>query len=157
MQISTFIVNNEMFALPSLQVEEFFRPMPITRVYGVDRRIDGLVNIRGRTAVVINMRRCLDVPPREPNESSEMILLETATGLVAEAKDLGLFAFDEPLVLCVDSVSHIHTLDGDDIHPPPANTLQPFVDGVVQTDKYYFTMISIRKLVDEIMQSPCPV
>ncbi|MCY2973123.1 MAG: chemotaxis protein CheW [Planctomycetota bacterium] len=156
MQISTFIVNNEMFALPSLQVEEFFRPMPITRVFGVDRRIDGLVNIRGRTAVVINMRRCLDVPPRASNELNEMILLETATGLVAEARDLGLFAFEEPLVLCVDSVSHIHTLDGDEIHPPPANTLQPFVDGVVQTEKYYFTMLSIKKLVDAIIHSQCP-
>jgi chemotaxis signal transduction protein len=157
MQISTFIVNNEMFALPSLQVEEFFRPMPITRVFGVDRRIDGLVNIRGRTAVVINMRRCLDVASREPHESNEMILLETATGLVEEARDLGLFAFEEPLVLCVDSVSHIHMLDGDEIHPPPANTLQPFVDGVVQTEKYYFTMLSIKKLVDAIIHSPYPI
>ena len=152
MQISTFVVNNEMFALPSFQVEEFFRTMPMTRVFGVDRRIDGLVNIRGRTAVVINMRRCLGIPPRGLNETSEMILLETASGLVAEARDLGLFAYEEPLVLLVDSVSHIHTLDGDEIHPPPANTDKPFVDGVVHTEKHYFTMLSVRKLVDAILE-----
>jgi len=147
MQISTFIIKDERFAVPSLVVEEYFRPLPITRVPGSDPRIDGLVNIRGRTAVVINMRRCLEVPPSGKPAAGEMILLETSQGLVDEAKSLGLYAFEEPVVLNVDSVAQIHRLGDETVHPSPPHVNQSFVDGVVQVDDLYFTMISIQKLV----------
>jgi chemotaxis signal transduction protein len=151
MQISTFLIQNEAFAVPSLVVEEYFRPLPITKVPGSNRCLDGLVNIRGRTAVVINMRTCFEVPPRDSGELGEMILLETSQGLVDEARELGLYAFDEPVVLSVDSVSQIFHLAADEIHPAPPHVNQPFVDGVIQLDEAYFTMVSIQKLIETIL------
>ena len=151
MQISTFYIKDEAFAVPSLVVEEYFRPLPITKVPGADRRIDGIVNIRGRTAVVINMRQCFDVPSRSISEPGEMILLETSQGLVAEARELGLYTFEEPIVLSVDSVSHIHQLADEEVHPAPPHVNQSFVDGVVQIDDHYYTMISIKKLIDALL------
>ena len=151
MQISTFLIDKEAFALPSLVVEEYFRPLPITKVPGSNRRIDGLVNIRGRTAVVINMRACFEVPERSPKQHGEMILLETDQGLVDEARELGLYAFDEPIVLNVDSVTQIYQLIDDEIHPAPPHVNQPFVDGVIHVNEAYFTMISIQKLIDAIL------
>ncbi|MFY7877861.1 MAG: chemotaxis protein CheW, partial [Pirellula sp.] len=71
MQISTFLIREEAFAIHSLLVEEYFRPLPITKVPGSNSRIDGLVNIRGRTAVVINMRRCFEIPQREMSAPGE--------------------------------------------------------------------------------------
>lgn len=157
MQISTFHVDRERFGLPALIVEEFFRPLPVTRVSGADWRIDGLVNIRGRTAVVFNLRACLGLPCPNPSGSSEMILMETAGGLVTEAREANLYAFEEPIVLSVDSVSQFFTVSPDEIHPPPAHISQRFLDGVVRTDKHFFTLISMKKLVDEILQISCEV
>lgn len=151
MQISTFLIQNEAFAVPSLVVEEYFRPLPITKVPGSNRRIDGLVNIRGRTAIVINMRNCFEVPSRAPDDLGEMILLETEQGLVDEARELGLYAFEEPVVLSVDSVSQIYQLIDDEIHPAPPHVNQPFVDGVIQVNEAYFTMISVQKLIETIL------
>jgi chemotaxis signal transduction protein len=151
MQLSTFYIKEESFAVPSLVVEEYFRPLPITKVPGSDRRIDGIVNIRGRTAVVVNMRQCFDVISRPSNEPGEMILLETTQGLVAEARELGLYTFEEPVVLSVDSVSHIHQLTDEEMHPAPPHVNQSFVDGVVQIDGNYYTMISIKKLIDALL------
>jgi len=151
MQISTFLIKDEKFAVPSLVVEEYFRPLPITLVPGSNSHIDGLVNIRGRTAVVINMRKCLDVSPRDESDLGEMILLETSQGLVAEARELGLYAFEEPVVLSVDAVSHIHHLIDEAIHPSPPHVNQCFVDGVIQVNDVYFTMISIQKLIAAIL------
>ncbi len=125
MQLSTFKINNESFAIPALIVEEFFRHMPVTRVYGADHRIAGMVNIRGRTAAVIDMRKCFSVPARSGDECGEMILLETASGLVAEARSMGLYAYEEPLVLSVDAITQIHPLDDDEIHPAPAHIDNP--------------------------------
>jgi purine-binding chemotaxis protein CheW len=152
MQISTFLIQNEAFAVPSLNVEEYFRPLPITKVPGSSPRISGLVNIRGRTAVVIDMRRCFEVPPRPSFELGEMILLETSNGLVEEARELGLYAFDESIVLSVDSVTQIHNLVDEETHPSPPHVNQPFVDGVIQVGENYFTMISIQKLIETVLQ-----
>ncbi len=152
MQISTFTIAEETFAIPALVVEEYFRPIPVTAVPGSDPRIDGLVNIRGRTAVVINVRKCLGLPPREPGQAGEMILLETTQRLVREALELGLKTFDESIVLSVDSASHIHHLVDEETHPSPPHVNQAFVDGVVCIADKYFTMLSVEKLISHLMQ-----
>jgi chemotaxis signal transduction protein len=152
MQISTFLIRDEAFAIHSLLVEEYFRPLPITKVPGSNSRIDGLVNIRGRTAVVINMRRCFEIPQRASSAPGEMILLETSLGLVDEAREMGLVAFDEPIVLNVDSVSQIHHLVDEEIHPAPPHVNQPFVDGVIRVQDKFFTLISIQRLIETVLQ-----
>lgn len=158
MQISTFKIDDETFAIPALLVEEFFRPLPVTKVPGCDPRIDGLVNIRGRTSVVVDMRRCFGLPSNEEaGVNSEMILLETEAGLVEEAKKLGLYAYEEPIVLRVDSTSPIYNLEGDDIHPPPAHVAQNFIEGVVSADNMYFTILSMKRLVAEILNGEAEV
>ena len=157
MQISTFNIRNEAFAIHSLLVEEYFRPLPITKVPGADPRIDGLVNIRGRTAVVVNMRRCFEVPARESTAHGEMIHLETTHRLVKEALESRLYAFDEPIVLNVDSVSQIHHLLDEEIHPSPPHVSQPFVDGVIRVQDKYFTLISIQKLIASLLQPEAQV
>lgn len=152
MQISTFLIADETFAIPSLVVEEYFRPLPTTIVPGADSRIDGLVNIRGRTAVVVNMRRCLGVSSRSSRHAGEMILLETTSRLVKEAVELGLRTFEESVVLNVDSASQIFHLVNEAVHPSPPHVNQEFVDGVVNIDDRYFTMISVEKLINHLMQ-----
>ncbi|MCC6508744.1 MAG: chemotaxis protein CheW [Pirellulaceae bacterium] len=151
MQISTFMIADETFAIPSLVVEEYFRPLPVTRVPGSDPRIDGLVNIRGRTGVVVNMRCCLGLEPRPVHQCGEMILLETTQRLVAEARDLKLTTFEESVVLNVDSASHIYHLIDEEKHPSPPHVNQLFVDGVVCIDEHYFTMLSVSKLIQHLL------
>ncbi len=153
MQISTFTIANEVFAIPSLVVEEYFRPLPVTRVAGADRRINGIVNIRGRTAVVLNLRQCLGIAPRSESLEGEMILLETTSRLVKEALEMGLQTFEESVVLDVDSASPIYHLADEAVHPSPPHVNQDFVDGVVNIGDRYFTMISIERLLHHIMQS----
>ena len=151
MQISTFKIDGETFGVPTLLVEELFRPMPVTWVPGADPRIEGMANIRGRTAVVINMRKCLGLPEAAPQTFNEMILFETSSGLVEEARELGLRAFDEPVVLRVDETSGIVSIVRDDIHPAPAHVSQEFVDGVAELEGLYVTLVSIHRLVQEIL------
>lgn len=151
MQISTFKIEGETFGVPTLLVEELFRPMPVTWVPGADERLEGMANIRGRTAVVINMRKSLGLKPAPASAFNEMILFETNSGLVEEAKALGLRSFDEPVVLRVDETSSIVTIAPDDVHAAPAHVSQEFVDGVAEVDGLYITLVSIYLLVQEIL------
>ena len=147
-QVSTFRIDDELFGIPTLLVEELFRPLPVTWVPGADPRIDGVVNIRGKTAVVINIRSCLGRPRLA--SGGEMLLLESNGGLVDEARAKGLRAGDEPLVLAVDENTHIFNLSLDAKYPPPAHISKAFVEGVARSGDHYITMISIPKLIEDL-------
>jgi chemotaxis signal transduction protein len=157
MQISTFKIEGETFGVPTLLVEELFRPLPITWVPGADARIEGMANIRGRTAVVINMRQCLGLGRADHSVLNEMVLFETQAGLVQEARDLGLKSFEEPVVLRVDETTGIVGVASAEIHPAPAHVSQEFVDGVAELDGLYVTLISIHRLVQELLPKKAEV
>lgn len=151
MQLSTFMIASETFGIPTLLVEELFRSQPVTRVPGSDRRIEGITNIRGKTAVVINMRECLELSPANASIANEMILLETAEGLVKEAEELKLKAFDEPIILRVDDTASICQIHVQQIEPAPAHVSQAFVEGVAKSGDRYITVISVTRLINEIL------
>lgn len=156
MQVSTFRIEDELFGIPTLLVEELFRPLPITRVPGADHRIDGVVNIRGTTAVVVNMRACLGREPLAAGQG-EMILLESNADLVAEAQELGLRVGDEPLLLLVDENAHIYQLPVEAKYPPPAHISKAFVQGVAKSGNTFITMISVTKLIEDLQPSAAQV
>jgi len=151
-QISAFRVGEQTFGIPALLIEEFFRPLPVTRVPGSDSRVDGVVNIRGTNAVVVNLRSCLDLPPT-PEQESEMILLETEQGLVDEARHLDFHAFNEPVVLRIDETLKIYNVPWGALHPPPAHINCPFVEGVIETDDVYITLLSCTQLIQNILRT----
>jgi len=157
MQISTFLIDSETFGLPTLLVEELFRPLPVTRVPSSDDRLEGITNIRGKTAVVINMRKCLGIETATKQIANEMILMETDGGLVQEAQELGLKAFDEPVVLRVDESTSIYNINPDEIQPAPAHVNQNFVEGVARAGERYITVISVTRLIHEILNSQVEV
>jgi chemotaxis signal transduction protein len=153
MQLSTFLINSETFGIPTLLVEELFRSQPVTRVHGSDRRIEGITNIRGKTAVVINLRACLQIQPAASGIANEMILLETAEGLVKEAQELKLKAFDEPVILRVDDTASIVQINSDSIEPAPAHVSKAFVEGVAKSGDRYITVISVTRLINELLHN----
>jgi chemotaxis signal transduction protein len=157
LQLSTFVIDHETFGIPTLLVEELFRPQPVTKVPGSDHRIEGITNIRGKTAVVINMRKCLQLHSAPPRTANEMILLETSRGLVKEAEELHLQAFEEPVILRVDETTSICQVNIDAVEPAPAHVLQAFVDGVAKSGERYITLISVTRLINEILNSQSEV
>jgi purine-binding chemotaxis protein CheW len=157
LQLSTFVIESETFGIPTLLVEELFRSQPVTRVPGSDRRIEGITNIRGKTAVVINMRECLELDQADPCTANEMILLETAQGLVKEAEELKLNAFEEPVILRVDDTASICQINSNSIEPAPAHVSQAFVDGVAKSGDRYITVISVTRLINELLHNQAEI
>ena len=58
MQVITFAAAGGIHGIPVLAVEEFFRPVPMTPVPLADRCVAGLMNQRGKSATVLNLRAC---------------------------------------------------------------------------------------------------
>lgn len=152
MQIASFRVDDGLYGVPVLIVEEFFRPIPVTGVPLTDYRIEGLVHHRGKTATVLDLRSCLGKPAREESFKSKMILLETFSDLTEDALTLGISSSNEPVVLRVDKTEAIINIETERISPRPAHVPYEFVNGVVRTDSSEYMMIlNIRSLVETIM------
>ncbi len=130
MDVVQFMLTDSLYGVPVLLVEEVFRPVHVAEVPRADRRIAGLLNLRGKSAVVIDLRRCFGYPDLPAGAKQQMIMIETAEGRTAEATEQGLNGPEEPVVLLVDKVQRIAPLDPGEIHPPPAHVRQTFVVGV---------------------------
>jgi len=153
MEYAAFLVGEHLFGIPVMLVQEIGKPVDIFPVPGHDARVSGLVNLRGRTAVALDLRRSLLGPEHGYTHADKrkFIVLETTEALPVEARELGLDSHREPLVLVVDEVQGV--LDGQrlEFHPPPAHVAERHVEGVMKVNDRLMTLISIPRLVEDLL------
>jgi purine-binding chemotaxis protein CheW len=147
-----FTVYGELFGIAVLQVQEISTPVPIYPIPGHDRRIKGLMNLRGNTVAVVDMRKTLfphkeEVPvPLRP----KLITLESDTTIPTEARQLGMTCPREVLALYVDGVCRIIPTENNKLYPVPAHLHEGYVDGVIKTEHGLVTMLSLESLTAEL-------
>ena len=151
MQMVTFASANGLHAIPVLAVEEFFRPVPMTRVPLADPRIAGLMNQRGKSATVLYLDRCFEISSDTLPTHPKMILLETDDRLTDEARSMGVRAFSEPVVLLVDRILNIFSIDLKEVQPRPAHITEQFVVGVIRRGDEYVCILDVVALIEEIL------
>lgn len=150
---ATFYAGEHLFGIPIYLVQEISRPVPIFPVPGHDTRIEGLVNLRGRTSVAINLHQCLYGSPSRGMQGlrEKLIILETTEGLPEEAVDLGIEAYEEPLILVVDDMYKITAGETEQYFSTPAHVNDLYVDGVMKIEDHLVTLISIPRLIEDIL------
>lgn len=153
MQVVTFRSAGGLHAVPVLAVEELCRPAPVTPVPGSDPRVAGLADLRGKSAAVIDLRRCFRSPgaAEAPPGGGKMILLETADRLTGEAAALGVRAFEEPVALLVDRIEDVVAVAASEVRPRPAHVAERFVAGVVRRGDGYVQLLDVSALIAEIL------
>jgi purine-binding chemotaxis protein CheW len=153
MEYAAFLVGGTLFGIPVVLVQEIGKPVDLFPVPGHDPRVAGLVNLRGRTAIALDLRRSLLGPEHgySPGERCKFIVLETTDALSPQAREMGLDSHRETLVLIVDEMQGI--LDGArlEFHPPPAHVADRHVEGVMKVGERLMTLISIPKLVEDLI------
>jgi purine-binding chemotaxis protein CheW len=153
MDYATFYVGDDLFGIPILLVQEISRLVDVFPVPGHDPRIAGLVNLRGNTNGVLDMRRCLfkNGCPESPRRRRKLIILEPNGAIPEEYRGMGIATFRESVSLLVDDVHKIVALDEKDFHPPPAHIHDSFIDGVIRNGDQLVTMLSISRLIETIL------
>jgi two-component system chemotaxis sensor kinase CheA len=104
-QLVTFGMAGETYALSIRQVEAIINMVPITRVPKAPTHIDGVINLRGEIVPVINTRRRLKLPSLETSKNNQIIIL----------------SFEQEKVkagFMVDSVAEVIRLPETAIDPP---------------------------------------
>ena len=74
----TFLLGSEQYGVEILKVQEIIGLLPITRVPNARSHIKGLVNLRGKILMVIDLRLRFGMEDVEPTEESCIIFVRAA-------------------------------------------------------------------------------
>jgi len=136
-QLVTFSMAGETYALEIQQVEAIINLVPITRVPKAPPHIDGVINLRGEIVPVINTRRRLRLSEVEKRPNNQIIIL----------------SFEEEKVkagFLVDSVQEVIRLPESAIEPPSRvseGVDVEYLRGVGKIDNKIIILLNAHRIV----------
>jgi purine-binding chemotaxis protein CheW len=86
-QLCTFRIGGEDYAIDIMRVREIIPPLPITPVPRAPASVEGVVRLRGEVIPVLDVRRRLGVPAAAPSAKTRFLLVNVARrriGLVVD-------------------------------------------------------------------------
>lgn len=134
LQLVTFDVADEEFAVDILAVREINRMMTLTRVPQSPPEVEGVINLRGKIIPVLDLRRRFGMPAGERTERSRIIVVEV-TGRV--------------LGFIVDGVHEVLRISSAIVEPAPAMVCSidsEFIEGVGKLNDRLIILLDLGKL-----------
>ena len=113
LQLVSFQLGQEEFAIDILGVQEIIRLVEITPVPNAPYYVEGVVNLRGKVIPIINLRSRFGLSLVEPTKDTRIIVVEV------DHSSLGFI---------VDSVEEVLRLPEHVIEPPPTTGRDGFDD-----------------------------
>jgi len=134
LQLVTFGVGDEEFAVDILAVQEINRMMPLTRVPQSPPEVEGVINLRGRILPVINLRRRFGLEDGERTSASRIIVVDV---------------HNQTLGFIVDRVHEVLRIDSGIVDPPPDMVCCVRLDciaGVGKLDDRLLILLDLERL-----------
>lgn len=138
LQLVSFVVGAEEYAIPILAVQEINRMMAITRVPQSPPFVEGVINLRGKVIPVVDLRKRFGMPINE-NTGDERIIVVEVQG-ATEARVIGF---------TVDKVNRVLRIGSEIVEPAPAMACgadSEYVAGVGKLDEGLLILLSLDKL-----------
>lgn len=83
MEILVFLLDGVRFGLRSGCVREVVRAVAVTRLPRAPAVVEGVIDARGRTVPVLDVRERFGLPGKEPDPADHMVLAEASGRIVA--------------------------------------------------------------------------
>jgi purine-binding chemotaxis protein CheW len=131
----TMIIDNQIFGIPVLQVQDVLGPQKITRVPLAPKEVAGSLNLRGRIVTAIDVRTRLGLPPRDGNSVNMSVVV-----------DYG----GEFYSLIVDQVGEVMGLAAKDYEKTPATIderWREISDGVYRLKDSLLIVLDVKRLL----------
>lgn len=109
LEVLTFDLEGEIFALEAALVQEILDLLPETVVPGAQPLVGSVVNFRGKIIPIADLRRAFGMPPADSTVDSRIVVIELE--LNDELVQIGIRT---------DKVHEVATLHRDASEPPPA-------------------------------------
>lgn len=88
LQLVSFVIGNEEYAVDILYVQEINRMLQVTQVPNSPDFIEGVINLRGRIIPVIDLRTKMGIPKKEYDKNTRIIVVEISgrtVGFIVDA------------------------------------------------------------------------
>ncbi|MDH5762946.1 MAG: chemotaxis protein CheW [Nitrospinota bacterium] len=135
-QYCTFYVNDILFGVEVLDVQEVLRYQDITQVPLAPTEIHGLINLRGQIITAIDLRNRMSLPPREEGKSPMNVVIRTGGEVVS---------------FLVDSIGDVLEVEDEIFEPAPGTvdeSTRELVSGVYKLEKKLLMVLDAVKASD---------
>lgn len=137
LQWVTFQLGEETYGVNVMQVQEVLRVTEIAPVPGAPDYVLGIINLRGNVVTVLDTRSRFGMSPRDADDSSRILIIESAENVVG---------------ILVDSVSEVVYLRASEIEPAPNvgnEESSRFIQGVCNRQDELLILVELNKLLTE--------
>ncbi len=134
LQLVSFQLGPEEYAIDILGVQEIIRLVEITHVPNAPHYVEGVVNLRGKVIPIINLRTRLGLPAAEPTKDTRIVVVEVGHLILG---------------FIVDSVEEVLRLPEEFIEPSPSanrGTADDFHKGVGRVEGRLLILLNLDLL-----------
>lgn len=135
-QYLTFNLDGQNYGLPILMVQEIKGWTSVTELPNSPNYIRGVLNLRGAIVPVTDLRLRFDLPEKEYDELTVIILVKIGNRLSG---------------IVVDSVSDVISVKNEDIKENPeyeGNINRAFISGLAHVKDQLFIILDVAKTID---------
>ena len=136
LQLVSFVVGAEEFAVPILSVHEINRMMEITRVPQSPPFVEGVINLRGKIIPVVDLRKRFGMMGSEQTSEHRIVVVEVAKRVVG---------------FTVDRVNEVLRIPTSIVEPPPpmiSSIDSEYVKAVGKLDDRLLILLDLQKLFE---------
>lgn len=137
----TYLLENEIYGVNVIQVQEVLRIIEITPVPGAPNYVLGIINLRGSVVTVIDTRSRFGLMPKESDDFTRIIVVEINNNVIG---------------MLVDSVSEVVYLHPSEIDTAPSfnsDDCSRFIQGVTNRENGLLILVDVNKLLVEEQSS----
>ncbi len=134
LQLVTFELGDEEFAIDILAVREINRMLQITRVPQTSDDVEGVINLRGHIIPVVDLRTRFNMPKVETGSESRIVVVDVN---------------DRTVGFIVDKVHEVLRINAAIVEEAPglaSNVDSDYIQGVGKLDDRLLILIDLQKL-----------
>ncbi len=133
-QLVGFIVGDEEYAIPILDIQEIIKPIEYTRIPSTPEYVLGAFNLRGNVIPLIDLRMKFSLPRKEADETTRYIVMRDGDNIAG---------------FVIDKLTEAIRLKKSSIDPTP-ETLhkdQGMIYGIGKREKTIITILKVASLL----------
>ncbi|MFQ5571786.1 MAG: chemotaxis protein CheW [Rhodothermales bacterium] len=144
-QLVSFEIAEEEFGIDILKVQEIIRFMEMTRMPNTPDFLEGVINLRGQIVPVVDLRKRFNLPGKEKDKDSRIVVVELSN------KTVGFL---------VDSVQEVIRVETSVIDPPPelVTTIHThYITGVAKLEDRLLILLDLDAVLSKNEQKELQV
>ena len=135
LQLVTFHLCDEEFAVDILNIQGINRMVQVTRVPNSPEFVEGIINLRDQVIPIIDLRKRLNMPSKEYDKHTRFIVVEIHSIIIG---------------FIVDSVNEVLRIDRGITEAPPSligNVSNEFITAIAKLDDRLITLLDLNKIL----------